>query len=59
MNVRHPLGILHSFSIKNIFNDKMDLRLFCFLATKCTSGLDCKCLLKYILRKQDHVQSLW
>ena len=23
MNVRHPMGILHSFSIKNIFYDKM------------------------------------
>ena len=28
MNVRHPMGVLHSFSIKNIFYDKMDLRLF-------------------------------
>ena len=28
MNVRHPLGVLHSFSIKNIFYDKTDLRLF-------------------------------
>ena len=28
MNVRHP-GVLHSFSIKNIFY-KMDLRLFYF-----------------------------
>ena len=30
MNVRHPMGVLHSFSIKNIFDDKMDLRLFYF-----------------------------
>ena len=30
MNVRHPMGVLHSFSIKNIFCDKMDLRLFYF-----------------------------
>ena len=30
MNVRHPMGVLHSFSIKNIFYDKMDLRLFYF-----------------------------
>ena len=28
MNVRYPMGVLHSFSIKNIFFDKMDLRLF-------------------------------
>ena len=24
----HPYGVLHPFSIKNIFYDKMDLRLF-------------------------------
>ena len=30
MNVRHPEGVLHSFSIKNISYDKMDLRLFLF-----------------------------
>ena len=24
MNVRHSMGVLHSFSIKNIFYDKMD-----------------------------------
>ena len=29
-NVRYPMGVLHSFSIKNIFYDKMDLRLFYF-----------------------------
>lgn len=28
MNVRHPMGMLDSFSLKNIFNYKMDLRLF-------------------------------
>ena len=33
MNVRHPMGVLHSFSIKNIFYDKMDLRLFYFYVT--------------------------
>ena len=33
MNVRHPMGVLHSFSIKNIFYDKMDLRLFYFRMT--------------------------
>ena len=27
---RHPMGALHSFSIKNIFYDKMDLRLSYF-----------------------------
>ena len=30
MNVRHPMDVLHSFSIKSIFYDKMDLILFCF-----------------------------
>ena len=30
MNVRHPMGVLYSFSIKNTFYDKMDLRLFYF-----------------------------
>ena len=33
MNVRHPMGVLHSFSIKNIFYGKMDLRLFYFNMT--------------------------
>ena len=33
MNARHPMGVLHSFSIKNSFYDKMDLRLFCFNVT--------------------------
>ena len=28
MNVRHPTGVLHSFSIKKIFYDKMDLKTF-------------------------------
>ena len=35
MNVRHPMGVLHSFSIKNIFYDKIDLRLFYFDVTTC------------------------
>ena len=35
MNVRHPVGVLYSFSIKNIFYDKTDLKLFYFYATKC------------------------
>ena len=30
MNVRHPMGVLHSLSMKNIFYDKMDLWLFYF-----------------------------
>ena len=33
MNVRHPWGVLHSFSIKNIFYDTMDLWLFYFRVT--------------------------
>ena len=35
MNVRHPMEVLHSFSIKNIFHGKMDLRLFYFCVTIC------------------------
>ena len=30
---RYPMGVLHSFSIKNTFYDKMDLRLFYFGVT--------------------------
>ena len=30
MNVRHPMGVIHSFSIRNIFYDRMDLRPFLF-----------------------------
>ena len=30
MNGRHPWGVLHSFSIKNICYDKMDVKLFYF-----------------------------
>ena len=33
MNIKHPMGVLYSFSIKNNFYDKMDLRLFCFHVT--------------------------
>ena len=33
MNKRHPKGVLHSFSIKNIFYGKVDLRLFYFRIT--------------------------
>ena len=37
MNVRHPQGVLHLISIKNIFYDEMDLRLFYFHVTICMS----------------------
>ena len=30
MNIRRPQGVLHAFSIKKFFYDKMDLRLFYF-----------------------------
>ena len=30
MNVRHPMGVLRSFSIENIFYDKMGLTAFLF-----------------------------
>ena len=30
---RYPMGVLHSFSIKHTFYDKMDLRLFYFRVT--------------------------
>ena len=33
MNVRHPNDVLHSISIKNIFYDKMDVRLLYFYET--------------------------
>ena len=36
MNVRHPLGVLDSSSIKTIFYNKMGLRLFYFHFTKST-----------------------
>ena len=38
MNVRHPPGVLHSFSIKNVSYDKMDLRLFYFHVTTSRSS---------------------
>ena len=37
MNVRHPMGVLDSFSIKNIFYYKIDLRLFHFHVTNCSA----------------------
>ena len=33
LNIEISLGVLHSFSIKNIFYDKMYLRLFYFYVT--------------------------
>ena len=30
MDVRHPMGVLHSCSIKNIFHDKMDVKALLF-----------------------------
>ena len=38
MNVRHPMGVLHLFSIKNILHDKIDLRLFLFSCDKILSN---------------------
>ena len=35
MNARHSMSVLHSFSIKNIFYDKMDLSLSYFHVTNC------------------------
>ena len=35
MNVRHPMGVLYSFSIKKFFFDKMNLRLFYFHVATC------------------------
>ena len=35
MNVRNPMGVLHSFSIKNIFYDKIDFTIFYFYVTIC------------------------
>ena len=32
-NARHPYGVLHSFSIKDIFYDRMDFRFFYFRVT--------------------------
>ena len=33
---KRPMGVLHLFSIKNIFHDKMDFRLFYFHVTICS-----------------------
>ena len=34
--MEYSMGVLHSFSIKNIFYDKMDLSLFYFRVTICS-----------------------
>ena len=59
MNEKHPMGVLHSFSIKNNFYDKMDLRLFYFHVTiwslllshafpeKCCKAQKCSIFLSY------------
>ena len=36
MNVRYPSRVSHSFSIKNIFYDKMALRLIYFDMARCS-----------------------
>ena len=33
MNVRHSMGVLRSFAIRNTFFDQVDLRLFLFPET--------------------------
>ena len=44
MNLRYPF--LHSFSIKDIVNDKIELRLFYFDVSKCMPlSLDTGCKL--------------
>ena len=40
MNVRHPMGVLHSFSNKNVFYDKMDSGIFYFHVTTYTRHKD-------------------
>ena len=37
MNIKHLMGVLHSFSIKNTFYDKMNLRLFYFDVARSTN----------------------
>ena len=49
MNARHPMGVLHSFSIKNIFYDKSNLRLFYFHVTK--YDYLCKSILSHMVFK--------
>ena len=39
MNVRHPMGVLDLFSIKNICYVKMDFGLFYFRVTICPMGV--------------------
>ena len=35
MYVRYPMGVLHSFCIKNVFYDEINLRLFYLPVTNC------------------------
>ena len=48
MNVRRQ-GVLYSFSIINIFHDKMDLGLFYFHVMKCTLNLNFVKIVFYLL----------
>ena len=57
MNVRHTSGVLHPFSIKNIFYDKMDVRLFYFVVAiyeteTVTSGL---CYIKDLVSLENNI----
>ena len=38
MNIRHPIGVLYTFSIKNIFDNKIESKLFYFHVTKCVAA---------------------
>ena len=65
MNGRHPMCILHSFSIKNMFYDKMDLRLFSFscdnvqmVCSSSTFVADVLCDPQYISSRPEYHQSL-
>ena len=59
MNVRHPmsvlssLGVLHAFSIKNIFYDKLDLRRFYFDVTNFCIRFLRRCLTRKGQHKND------
>ena len=65
MNVRHPMGVLHSFSIKNIFYDKRTYDFFILMwryvtvyFAKCESEVSqsLKQVAKEIKKKNLHVQ---
>ena len=55
MNARHPWGVF-PFSIKNIFHDKMDLKLFVRLGLKTLVRIS---HLGTMLKKFTYVNSLW